>query len=406
MKTREYAVDRPPGRVNLSMNAVRIVAALLVVVSHVRPLFFEDYSQVESAGIVTQALYAVTSVGHPAVIVFFVLSGFWVGGSVVGARSRNFSVRNYSLARLTRLWLVLLPAIALTQLIDRLGTSLWPASDVYRGSDAYHMPVSPGGPITELSFLDTVGNVFFLQRLYVPALGTNGPLWSLASEFWYYVLFPAVMIAIFARARRHRVGALGVTALVVALLTLAPQPDATPVLAQFPAWLAGAALAWQRDRLAAAVERLPTGVHTAARISAIVFVVAAMVFARDGALWREYVLAAAAALMLATFLVDVRSRAARAALRPLSWAAEWSYSLYAIHLPILAFMTAAIVPQAENRLPMTPTTFLLLLLITGVPVIIAVGFYSLTERHTNTVRGLADRALSRRARSRSLRMET
>ena len=36
-----------------------------------------------------------------------------------------------------------------------------------------------------------LGNAAFLQRILVPELGTNGPLWSLANEFWYYLLFPA-----------------------------------------------------------------------------------------------------------------------------------------------------------------------------------------------------------------------
>jgi peptidoglycan/LPS O-acetylase OafA/YrhL len=40
-----------------------------------------------------------------------------------------------------------------------------------------------------------VGNVFFLQTIVVPTFGSNGPLWSLANEFWYYMLFPAIGVA-------------------------------------------------------------------------------------------------------------------------------------------------------------------------------------------------------------------
>lgn len=32
----------------------------------------------------------------------------------------------------------------------------------------------------------------FLQTRFTPVFGSNGPLWSLFNEFWYYVLFPAL----------------------------------------------------------------------------------------------------------------------------------------------------------------------------------------------------------------------
>jgi len=38
-------------------------------------------------------------------------------------------------------------------------------------------------------------NVFFLQTITVPVYGSNSPLWSLANEFWYYLLFPLLLLA-------------------------------------------------------------------------------------------------------------------------------------------------------------------------------------------------------------------
>ena len=40
----------------------------------------------------------------------------------------------------------------------------------------------------------------FLQTIRVPTFGTNGALWSLANEFWYYVLFPLVMLVFLGRS--------------------------------------------------------------------------------------------------------------------------------------------------------------------------------------------------------------
>lgn len=35
-----------------------------------------------------------------------------------------------------------------------------------------------------------LGNLLFLQTKITQEFGSNGPLWSLFSEFWYYVLVP------------------------------------------------------------------------------------------------------------------------------------------------------------------------------------------------------------------------
>jgi peptidoglycan/LPS O-acetylase OafA/YrhL len=36
--------------------------------------------------------------------------------------------------------------------------------------------------------------VIFLQEILTTTYGSNGPLWSLSYEFWYYILFPLVFI--------------------------------------------------------------------------------------------------------------------------------------------------------------------------------------------------------------------
>jgi peptidoglycan/LPS O-acetylase OafA/YrhL len=41
-----------------------------------------------------------------------------------------------------------------------------------------------------------LANMFFMQTITSPVFGLNGPLWSLANEFWYYMLFPLLVIAI------------------------------------------------------------------------------------------------------------------------------------------------------------------------------------------------------------------
>ena len=47
-----------------------------------------------------KAFYFLTGLGHQAVIIFFVLSGFFVGGSIL-KNLENFSFKRYFTTRLT-----------------------------------------------------------------------------------------------------------------------------------------------------------------------------------------------------------------------------------------------------------------------------------------------------------------
>ena len=80
------------------------------------------------------------------------------------------------------------------------------------------------------------GNAFFLQQTLVKTFGSDGPLWSLANEFWYYMLFPCMLIAMRPGTKwRSRVVHGLVLLLMVGLLS-------HPIVALFPVWLAGTAL--------------------------------------------------------------------------------------------------------------------------------------------------------------------
>jgi len=48
---------------------------------------------------------------------------------------------------------------------------------------------------THLSLDTFLGNLMQLQTIVVSSFGSNGPLWSLANEWWYYVAFGLFMMA-------------------------------------------------------------------------------------------------------------------------------------------------------------------------------------------------------------------
>ena len=172
------------------LDLVRGVSALLVVLSHLRGFLFLDLNELERSGVVTKLFYFVTGLGHQAVMVFFVLSGYFVGGSVLSGLVRNsFTWHGYGISRLTRLWMVLVPALLLTLCIDLLGRHWNPGAYAGDLCTEFMSGPTPSHP-PSWNPMTFAGNLFFLQTISVPVFGSNVPLWSLANEFWYYLIFP------------------------------------------------------------------------------------------------------------------------------------------------------------------------------------------------------------------------
>ncbi|MFB3161343.1 acyltransferase [Neobacillus sp. 179-J 1A1 HS] len=120
--------------------------------------------------------------GYQAVMVFFVLSGYFISATILKSLKENrWSWSEYFLKRVIRLWIVLLPCLISTFLLANLQMMLF-------GSDQ-----KIGNFLDVKSFL---GNLFFLQGILVGNYGLNGPLWSLSYEFWYYILFPCLVFTV------------------------------------------------------------------------------------------------------------------------------------------------------------------------------------------------------------------
>lgn len=177
---------------NILFDLIRGVSAIIVMFSHLRNIMFIDYSALQNKdSIITKLFYFFTGLGHQAVMIFFVLSGFFVGGAVIN-KNRVFKFSDYLIARLNRLWVVLIPALIFTLGIDLIVDYISP--EVIKGQ---YLTVMNSGPSDSYSssFKTFLSNIFFLQTIYSPVYGSNGPLWSLANEFWYYILFPLMFIA-------------------------------------------------------------------------------------------------------------------------------------------------------------------------------------------------------------------
>ncbi|QCR22596.1 acyltransferase [Pontibacter sp. SGAir0037] len=174
------------------LDLIRGIAALQVCIGHIRSLFFQDYADVDKS-VFTKAFYFLTGFGHQAVVIFFVLSGFFIIRSIYTAyENSKWSLKNYLIDRLSRLWIVLIPALFITLVLDVVGTGLLPESPAYLGKIENLADINPND---KLHAGVLIGNLFFLQTIFIPTYGSNAPLWSLAYEFWYYIIFPVLFMA-------------------------------------------------------------------------------------------------------------------------------------------------------------------------------------------------------------------
>lgn len=175
------------GNVSIFLDFIRGISAILVVMEHLSSRLFVGYGNVDNPNVLTKVLYLLNILGGPAVIIFFVLSGLFISRSVIKAVLEDkWSWKTYLINRLTRLMVVLVPALILTLILDMIAVQLFG----YQGYKSIYLN------LTEL-----FGNLFFLQNIFVDVYGSNAPLWSLNYEFWYYMLFPMLFLLIFRKGR-------------------------------------------------------------------------------------------------------------------------------------------------------------------------------------------------------------
>lgn len=304
--------------------------------------------------------------GHEAVVVFFVLSGYCIASSILSRQARGaWALSEYLLDRVGRLWTVLLPALAVTVAVDALGIALTDAA-LYRGIQG--TAVIMVDVAARASPLVALGNAAFLQTLLVPTFGSNGALWSLANEFWYYVWFPPLLMLL---GRLRRTG----LAILAALVTAA---CFTALLPGFAIWLLGAGVCAARTRL----PRFGS-VALAAVLAAFAAALVGVRVLHPG-LGSDAVVAGAFALLLAVLVgapssTSIASHAGRAS----------SYSIYAVHLPLLVLATALLAPA--HRLPYGAEAVGTWALCSAAAVLAGLLFSTVTERHTARVQGLLQR---------------
>lgn len=349
---------------------MRAALALTVAFGHLWGLLVEDYRPTNS--LIVDSGYFLAGFAHSAVILFFVLSGYWIARSVTARAEHGWQWGEYLIDRVARLGIVLVPALLLGGALDWLGFRVLQLP-TYDGSTGAWVVTQD---LTEsLTLRALIGNLLFLQHLIVPQFGSNGPLWSLAFEFWYYLWFPALWLAL-----RYRRPSIALASLGIAF--------ANPEIAfGFLSWLCGAALHGAERRWPDL--RLPRWTPVAAGMICL----AALLWGRTGEFGAEDPLEAASfALFLFTLLRSDPPRIA--ALQPFAaYGARASFSLYAIHFPLMALAAGWIV--GPTRLPPDARTAGLVLALLAAALALAWLFAALTEARTERLRRALRRWFSR-----------
>ncbi|MCH8683978.1 acyltransferase family protein [Pedomonas mirosovicensis] len=149
--------------VSVYLDIVRFLAALAVLIGHAADdgLYHGPYF-----------LYGL---GHEAVMVFFVLSGLVIASTTIRP---GRSLRGFVVARLARVYPVVIPAILLSFALYALAGWL--------GINAPGWAADPS-----FSWLTALGSLFFLNESWGSEmiLPWNFPYWSICYEVFYYAMF-------------------------------------------------------------------------------------------------------------------------------------------------------------------------------------------------------------------------
>lgn len=311
------------------LDLARFVAALAVLIGHIDP-----HGQLWGA-------YSPGRYGHEAVIVFFVLSGLVIAAS---AERAGNDWRAYAVARLTRVYSVVVPALLLGLALG--GLALW--LDPALKNDAL------GAKGFNLS--DIATSLLFLNHSWTHEAEApfNIPYWSLCYEVWYYIIFG---LAFFAPPHKR-----------VFWTALACIVAGPAILLLMPVWLLGVWLARRRPQLNGppwlAVALVPATWCAVAAINLLGYDIAVRIWLDHylPGFWRvpasrrfatDIVLGALVALNFIAF------RSLPAAFTawierlkvPAATAAAYTFSIYLFHYPVISFFRHFYPQQASQLLP-------------------------------------------------------
>ena len=346
-----------------ALDCLRGLLAVLVVLGHAREILLFSRGLPPTGDTLTaRILLAPTSLAQEAVAIFFVLSGYLVGGQIIQLNLNDkFTWHSFAARRLSRLTVVLVPGLVFSLVLDHYA----------------RVPSVPSDsrPSTLLC------NALFLQGPRCPTFASNVSLWSLSYEFWFYLLFAGCASAVFSVRRSAHVRALvGLGVVAVALVAFGPI-----LLTLIPAWLLGAGAAvirrgrLQRNREAARPVRL------LAVALLVVAVLGENVLNLDHVY--GYVLVGLATVPLLLVLPAEGNPGAGWPARAVGRMGVWSYTMYVFHAPIVVALVHVALRWDLGGMATVAEVYLL----AGLTIVLCRPCWWLGEAHTARLRAFLSR---------------
>lgn len=391
--------NRTPDAANFSpgfgsfLDFARWLAAFIVFIGHLRNPLFIGYPDLptEQQTLFVKACYFLSGLGSSSVIVFFVLSGFLVGGiGMTKLDQGKFNLESYAIDRVTRLFIVYIPILILTYLLDSIGNAYFGGSGLWNCASVL-MCKNFSDFSALLSWKNFLTNLFMLQSFFGPYFGTDKPLWSLSYEFWFYVVFGLFAISSLNRGAWRVIAAvllLGICAILgfrfIALLGV---------------WLIGIGVSRYRGNWLN---------YPLASLICFAFSSFTMRFfngkLESASSFIDYLLVFATAFSFGWLMLSVRYMPLRlfVKLKDINkFFASFSYTIYLLHFPLMLFVIAVISSIFQiNQLSsgFLPNSLVGLSLYGGTFIIVvalAWGLAQVTEKQTDVVRALLKAQQSR-----------
>ncbi len=362
----EKLLDKSRGLDTTFLDGLRGLAALYVMLSHASYLlqsgillrndgrFVRSLSQVpplegdllDRASMFFMYLF---SFGLAPVMFFFVLSGFVI--HLRTARSlqtkgaaATFGWWQFVMRRAKRLYPPLILAIVLTSILDYI--ALRHALPLHTHDTPYpflNELFSKGGCRYTPGVL--LGNLAFFMQIYVPQWGTDLPLWSLAYEWWFYMLYP-LLWPLMRRSIWLATAAVGLLALWAAIPGALPIPLLKMVAMRMPIWWLGVLLA----EIYVGRIRVRYWMLTPLMLLAPAWFVHRV---PEGWRWLMVGLAFAGSISMGFWLTELGFKLRW--LRALKWLGDMSYTLYITHMPIFVILSGMLMAKsAGGKVPANP----------------------------------------------------
>ena len=326
------------------LNGIRGLAALYVLIGHARWLLWEGYREgyllhpqsYNQASKILVSLLAFFGKGHVAVILFFVLSGFVIHYSIIKREKNKLDILDYFKRRFLRIYPPLLFCMLLTLVLDLTGKYIYGYSIYFQSTP---VPLINENIISNLNWITAIGNLLMVQGIYTHVWGTNGPLWSLMYEWWFYMLYPCI----FYLYKKNRYLSYSVVWLlfIIASNGLFDNKLASAVFNYLLCWSLGALLA---DVL---LERI--SLHWF--IVPLVICLIELCIKGDSPVIIDTLTGFVFTALLFALL---KFKALFSLHRVFDWfnlLGDYSYTLYVIHLPILVMINGIVLNLTGNKMP-------------------------------------------------------